>query len=121
MELEPRHINGKEYKTEDGSKAWIYSMDNPGPYPLHGAYEHKGERHIVTWNREGKYDATGSFDNANIIGPWEEPKPKRKFFAYLPIPHREDVATSMRWYRSEQGINLSLIRAPKFDFTEGEE
>ena len=42
---------GKTYKTRGGEDAYIYAVDAPGPYPIHGRI---GED-IRAWKRDGSH------------------------------------------------------------------
>lgn len=68
---------GKFYKTRDGMKARIYSLDGEGEYPIHGAlliYD-KGW-HIISWLESGRQFQNSS-DRSDLVSEWVEP-PKKK-------------------------------------------
>jgi len=44
---------GKTYKTRGGDDAYIYAVDAPGPYPIHG----RVLGHEEGWARDGQYFA----------------------------------------------------------------
>lgn len=61
------------WKTEDGEKARVYTMDGGGEFPVHGAILGKGGVWEVTlWRRDGKAGAS-PFGGDNIVGRWAKP------------------------------------------------
>lgn len=98
---------GKFYKTRDGRKARIYTLDAGGTRPIQGAVNDDGIWRMEAWYTSGKY----IFDGAaltDIVSEWTEPKPR--MLAYL-----TNTGGVVFLAESEAQIPRNLTRAPWLD------
>lgn len=63
---------GKFYKTRDGKKVRIYSVENGGEYPIHGAINTGGTYWTnSSWQENGIFLESMSPNSEDIVGEWE--------------------------------------------------
>lgn len=60
----------KTYRTRDGRKVKLYSVDNGGQCPIHGAYFNGETWRAVSWMSSGKYHLGSHISNMDLVeGP----------------------------------------------------
>lgn len=118
---------GKLYRSRDGHKVRVYSLDGGGDYPVHGAIQRKdGVWRIVSLTPDGKY-MTGGEEDWDIISEWAEPldfdpsclpvwvkhiamDKNDKWYCYADIPEIEE---NRWWGRPGNHIMIPEPYAPK--------
>ena len=77
LKIEP----GKFYKTRDGRKVRIYTVDGALNEPIHGAILYGHGWQSNSWARsDGRWSLCLGTGRTDIVAEWEEPKPRRKAY-----------------------------------------
>ena len=70
----------KKYTTKNNSEVKLYSLDNGGLYPIHGAIKNRDKWHISEWDNDGLYNVRSKHD-LDLIEVWE-PQDKEPIWAW---------------------------------------
>lgn len=110
-------LAGEPVKLRDGSKAWVkYVMpdDYKGEFPLRGIY-----RSVITdtnyidaiWTKAGNRFYSGCEGDLDILGMWEEPRPRVR----LDLPCPLKAPQEGMWYLHPQYIRKSTYSLDTHD------
>ncbi|POY44055.1 hypothetical protein C3007_06980 [Avibacterium gallinarum] len=121
-------LAGEAVQLRNGKKAYVkYQLPkefNSG-YPLHGFYTTQGfgndsdiKAEFSSWTLEGKYyNGLNEYEN-DIIGMWEEPKPKR-FINGIEVPESVTLDTFINakeyWFVDLENTDF-INKAPFYNF-----
>ena len=93
---------GKFYKTRRGSKVRIYTIENGGEYPIHGAV-FNGTWESYSWNRDGEWVDNLTPAGDDIVAEWVEEE-ERTYWINVYDFQSEDVM-----HRSKKSADDSAL------------
>lgn len=104
----------KQYRTRDGKEAKIYSVNNGGDYPVHGAVKFGDQWYQECWTKDGYSDVVCAEDVGDLI------EVKKSYMKKVRLDLWKDGNITVGYIRSP--IYKDIIASKKIEvtFTEGE-